>query len=227
MAMPALLFDLDGTLVDSARDIARALSMLLNDRGASPIDVADVRPLVSKGASTLVRVGLGKAGRDPTGDLEEFRAILNSLEPDPSMVYAGAREALSSFADGGVKMAIVTNKPENLARTLLDALDLSSFFITVVGGDTTSFSKPDAMPLRCAIDAMDLHDEAVCLIGDSAVDALAARAAGVSFILFGGGYGLDECEQACVTARFDRFDSLHALIGTWSKTTRPCAANSR
>ena len=132
----ALLFDLDGTLVDSAITIAAALSALAAERGGSAIDLDRTRALVGRGAPVLVREALGPLAGDSEADVVAFREILAAMPVDPAMVYAGVREALGYLVATGHGCAVVTNKPERLATLLLEQLDLARFFAVVVGGDS-------------------------------------------------------------------------------------------
>ena len=208
----ALLFDLDGTLVDSALDIAAALSRLSVCRGGGPVAVETVRPLVSHGVGVLVREALGAAARDGAEDVATFREILAATPPDPGSIYPGVAEALHRLATNGRPMAIVTNKPERLSQLLLDQLGLARFFGAVIGGDTLSVSKPDPAPLHHALAVLGAAHDKALMIGDSIVDAGAARAAGLPFALFESGYGAEACSDDDVAFRFSGFDILPGLL---------------
>ncbi|MEP7007830.1 MAG: HAD-IA family hydrolase [Sphingomonas bacterium] len=220
MQLPALLFDLDGTLIDSACDIARALSMIREDRGGMPIDPSSVRRLVSHGVDMVVCEGLGAYCRDVAADVVIFREVLRGLAPDPATIYPGVVDALTGFATAGHRMAIVTNKPEALSRGLLDALGLARYFGAIVGGDTTPCPKPDPTPLRLALAAINVGADAAMLIGDSDVDAAAAKACGVPFLLYEAGYGAEACLPGDVHARFAHFGELDALITAFAGAAR-------
>ncbi len=212
MTPPALLFDLDGTLVDSACDIARALTIVSEERGGGVIDPQLVRPLVSQGATTLVMTALGEVAQTPAVDLAEFRRVLATLPVDPTTIYPGVEAALTALRDAGHPMAIVTNKPEGLARVLMRALALDRFFGAIVGGDTTDFAKPHRAPLDHALDALGARADNALFIGDSDIDAAAAFGYGMPFLLYTGGYGALACDVQAVARRFDHFDPLPALI---------------
>jgi phosphoglycolate phosphatase len=212
MHRDVLLFDLDGTLVDSAGGIAAALSQIRSERGAGPIDAETVRPWISLGAGELVARSLAEVAQEPADDLARFRAILSELPVDPDCLYPNVRETLAQLAGAGFTMAVITNKPEGLSRSLLGDLDLAKWFVTVVGGDTTPRAKPDPAPMLHALAALGASAEQAMLIGDSPVDAAAARAFAMPFLLFEGGYGAADCDDADVAARFASFDGLLALI---------------
>jgi len=211
MAASALLFDLDGTLVDSARDIAAALSVISLGRGGGRIAPEIVRPLVSRGVEVLVRDALAEALTDIDADVALFREILGNTPPDPGSVYPEVVETLCHLRDERHPMAVVTNKPEGLSRGLLDQLGLAGFFGAVVGGDTLPRRKPDRAPLDHALALLGVSGDDALMIGDSRVDADAARAANVRFALFEGGYGTDDGEGE-IAFRFTRFGVLPSLL---------------
>jgi phosphoglycolate phosphatase len=208
----ALLFDLDGTLVDSAFTIAVALSELSRARGGGPVAVAPVRRLVSRGAATLVRETLGPLAGDSAADVAAFRALLARIPADPEMIFPGVIAALEHLTAAHHACAVVTNKPEGLARLLLDQLGLARFFATVVGGDTLAVCKPHAEPLRHALGGVAAPDAAALMIGDSAIDAQAARAAGMPFVLYERGYEAESCAGEACAASFARFERLPDLV---------------
>jgi len=211
-ARPALLFDLDGTLADSAVMIAQALSQLALSRGGAAVEVERARRLVSKGASTLVREALGPSATDSDADLLAFRTILAGIRAEPSVIFPGVIDALETLTATGHACAVVTNKPEGLSRLLLDQLDLARFFGAVVGGDTLTVCKPDPMPLRHALKALGVEGQPALMIGDSGIDASAAAAAGLAFLLFEGGYEAESCRPEDVGASFGSFAQLPALV---------------
>jgi phosphoglycolate phosphatase len=219
-----LLFDLDGTLVDSAITIAAALSDLSKSRGGDAIPVERVRRLVSKGAAALVHEALGALAGNSDADVGAFRAILATIPAEPGIVFPGVVAALQSLRGTGHRCAVVTNKPEALARLLLDQLDLARFFPVIVGGDTLAVCKPSPAPLRHALAAIGAPGQAVLMIGDSAVDARAAAAAGLPFLLYEHGYEADGCTSEAVAATFAHFRDLPAAIG---KVSRAWRAHSR
>lgn len=209
-ARPPLLFDLDGTLVDSAPAIAAALTVQRRRRGGGPIGADAVRPLVSLGAPMLVCRALGASAGDAAGDLAEFRDILGGLPAHASACYPGVPAALEALAADGRAMAIVTNKPEALSRALLAGLGLARHFGVVVGGDTLARCKPDPAPALHALAALGGGD--ALFIGDSAVDAETARRAAMPFLLYERGYDAGSCRPEHVAARFAAFAELPALI---------------
>ncbi|WP_375391036.1 HAD family hydrolase [uncultured Sphingomonas sp.] len=203
-----LLFDLDGTLVDSARDIALALTRISHARGGPTISPQQVRPLVSFGAERLVATALDQVAGEAAADLHAFRTILRDLPADPGALFPGVGATLATLAAQGFRLGIVTNKPEALAVTLLSGHRLGHLFDTVVGGDTTADAKPHPRPVHHALAEMGASAGSALFIGDSIVDAKAARAAAIPFILYEGGYGGALIARAEVAGRFSRFQDL-------------------
>jgi phosphoglycolate phosphatase len=208
----AVLFDLDGTLVDSAADIARALSSVRCARGGTPVTAANVRPLVSLGATTLIRQTLGSLAADPVDDLAEFRATLSALSADPATIYPGVIDALEALISKGHILAIVTNKPETLSRNLISQLGMADHFRAIIGGDTTGQTKPHPEPVWKALETIRISSDRAIFVGDSPIDAQAARACAIPFVLFEGGYGARECASETIHARFGAFAGLSSII---------------
>ena len=212
MPRDVLLFDLDGTLVDSAPAIARALSLLRAERGAAPIATDAVRPWISLGVDVLVHNALGEVAAG-AGDVAAFRAILRALPVDRDCVYMGVADALTMLAADNFTMAILTNKPEALSRLLLGELGLADRFAAIVGGDTTPHAKPHRAPPEHALRLLGASADRAMLIGDSDVDAATARVLGVPFLLFTGGYGAEAVGEGDIAARFGIFATLPGLVG--------------
>ncbi|MEM6707487.1 MAG: HAD-IA family hydrolase [Pseudomonadota bacterium] len=208
----AYLFDLDGTLVDTAPDIHAALNVALLDFGFETVTLAETRDWVGQGARRLIhragsaqRLADGASFQDtelvPEKDLpldamqarflaHYASAISTYSEPFPEM-----RETLTALKRDGAELAVVTNKPEGLARALLDDLDLSSLFGAIVGADTTAETKPSALPAQFALDqlARPIDPQDVLFVGDSAADVGCARAlrCAVAVVSFGYTQGTD------------------------------------
>ncbi|MES2641559.1 MAG: HAD-IA family hydrolase [Myxococcota bacterium] len=176
--MRAVLWDLDGTLVDSAGDIAAAVDRTLVRTGRAPLGEAVVRGFIGDGARKLVdrcveAAGSTPAERDLAVFLEEYGAALVVQ----TRVYHGLRAVLAAVR---APMAIVTNKPEAFSRVIADRLDLARYFPIVIGGDTLSVRKPDPAPLLEAL--RRLGSDAGVMVGDGPADVGAARAARMPMI---------------------------------------------
>jgi phosphoglycolate phosphatase len=184
----AVVFDLDGTLVDSAGDLAASASELVEGYGGSPLDVATVVPMVGEGASVLVERALRHAGLDPAtpGALDRYRAIYGRRLLDQTRAYDGIAEVLAQLTHLG-PLAVLTNKPRDASMALLEGLGLSGFFTEIIGGDGPYGRKPDPAGLQALLAGTGGRG---VFVGDSPVDAETARAAGCPFVLAAYGFGV-------------------------------------
>ncbi|MCR9218806.1 MAG: phosphoglycolate phosphatase [Alphaproteobacteria bacterium] len=220
--LSALLFDLDGTLIDSAPDLAAALNRVLADRGRPRLSEATVRTLVGGGARRLVTRGFAATG-GPPDDLERaVDAFLESYMGEIALrtrPYEGVVETLAALSGAGRSLAVVTNKPTRAARLVLEALDLARWFAPehVIGGDDFPAKKPDPAPVRGALRRLGAPPEGAVMIGDSAADVGAARAAGLRSIAVGYGYAGGPAEALGADRLIARFDDLPAALDAWEK----------
>jgi phosphoglycolate phosphatase len=189
----AIVWDLDGTLVDSAPDLAAALNTLLNEQGQHGHSVENVRPMIGAGVAKLIERGFRAAGapldegsRDAL--VPRFMEIYTACATNKTHLVPHAREVLSHFYHAGMRQGLCTNKPLTVTRQILDALDISGFFTIVVGGDSTSEKKPHPLPLINCLEELETQPADAVMIGDSGADVGAARAAGVPVILVPDGY---------------------------------------
>lgn len=215
LAGVTVLFDLDGTLVDTAGDLAAAMNHAFKAAGHAPVPLARVRHLVGHGARTMLAAGFREVGADePTAaELDAHVAVFLEFYmahiADTSRPFPGAVEAIEAILADGATVAICTNKREAWARALLNALDLTRHFGSIVGADTAGAAKPDKRPLeRCLADT---GANKGVFIGDSDTDIRAAEAAAMPCLAALFGYGpLDLCDQAF--ALFSKFDEVPALV---------------
>ena len=189
----AVVWDLDGTLVDSAADLASALNALLIEQGQHTHAVEQVRPMIGHGVGKLVERGFRAAGAPlDTGALERllprFMELYTACATDQTHLIDRARDVLDHFYHAGVPQGLCTNKPESVTRQILQALDISGFFDAVIGGDTTTARKPDPLPLRTCLEQLGVEPARGLMIGDSGADVGAAQAAGVPVVLVPDGY---------------------------------------
>lgn len=183
-----IAFDLDGTLIDSARDLGEAASELVQSYGAPPLTVAEVVTMVGDGAPVLVRRALTAAGLDPEtpGAVDRFLKIYDRRLMDHTVAYPGIREELSRSVCRG-PLAVLTNKPLGPSIGLLEALGLRGFFTRIIGGDSEYGRKPDPAGLNALRQLAP--GEPIVMIGDSPADAQAALAAGCPFVFARYGFG--------------------------------------
>jgi phosphoglycolate phosphatase len=190
----AVIFDLDGTLVDSAPDIQVAINKLLAEEGRRPATLEEVAAMIGDGAPKLVERAMNATGAaDAPDDLPtltgRFLGFYEGHTTDLTRPYPGVREALERLRSAGVRMGICTNKPERPTRELLRDLRLLPYFQAVFGGDTVAgVKKPDPRLIEAVLDALGARPAEAVMVGDAANDVAAARAAGIPVILRAGGY---------------------------------------
>lgn len=195
LGLPRLaLFDLDGTLVDSVPDIAVALNRALIELGHAEASLDEVRAWVGTGARDLAARAVSRdmQGSDdaPAVDALYSRYLAHYAERVciETEIYPGVKECLAFLREHGVMLACVTNKPEGIAKELLDTLGLAAAFAMVLGGDTLPWKKPDPRPLLHVMEQFDVAATEALMIGDSATDIYAARRAGIDCVCVSYGY---------------------------------------
>jgi len=192
--LAALLFDLDGTLVDTAPDLAVAANHMLRTLGRSTFDVATVATWIGDGVPRLIKRALtGERFGEPEPRLfAEAEALYNHYYEahvaDHSVLYPRVPETLGTLRESGFRLACVTNKAARFTEPLLVALGLRSYFEVVLSGDSLARTKPDPYPLVVASDRLKVALEGVALVGDSGNDMRAAKAAGMRAIAVSYGY---------------------------------------
>ena len=186
----AVLFDLDGTLVDTAPDMGGALNRLLVEEGMAPIPLQNIRPYVSQGGLVLTRLGF--AGKVPESDIEPLRqrflALYREHVADESRLFDGFDGVLSRIEARGIPWGIVTNKPEWLTHPLLEDLGLAGRTAVVIGGDTLAERKPHPRPLQVAAERLGIGCERCVYVGDDERDIVAGRAARMKTLVATYGY---------------------------------------
>lgn len=214
---PALvIFDLDGTLIDSAADLAVAINAMLAGYGREPLPVGEVRRMVGDGVAMLVARALAARDCRPPEPAEAERSFMRHYESNATSlttVFPGAAQALQALSAAGVPLAVCTNKPERIATGILASLGLARYFARVIGGDSLPFRKPDPRVVLTLLEAFAARAEDSLLVGDSEVDAATARAAEVPFVLMKHGYRRGPVEGIACRAALENFAELPALVG--------------
>jgi len=190
-----VLFDLDGTLIDSAPDLAGAANRLRADHGLPALPLAQLRPMVGSGARGMVGVAFGVAPGDDRFELlrDAFLAYYEAGLLERTHPFDGVEEMLAALESAGLPWGIVTNKATRFTTPIVAGLGLARRAAVVVCGDTTPHAKPHPEPLLHAARAMGLAPEGVVYVGDDLRDAQAAKAAGMAMVAATWGYlGLGE-----------------------------------
>ena len=210
--MARIVFDLDGTLIDSAPDILGVANTLMAEDGFEPFTLAQARDFIGNGVSVFVRK-MRVAREIPESEHERLLANFVSRYHSATTlteVYPAVRQALQALEADGHALAVCTNKPMAATRAVLKHLSLDTFFKAVIGGDSLSVSKPDPAPLRAAFNA--LGEGPVIYVGDSEVDAETAACAGAPFLLFTEGYRKVPISELPHVEAFSHFGKLPDLV---------------
>ena len=212
-----LVFDLDGTLVDTAPDLVASTNHVLDHLGLPRVDETSLRPYVGHGAKHMIEKAIGPLGEDLS---EAQHADLLALYldyygahiADTSRPFEGIVPLLEKFKVGGMRLAVCTNKMEGMSRLLLDALDLSRYFDAVAGRDTFAASKPHPDALLGTISLAGGDKRRAIMIGDSGVDVATAKAAGVPVIGVSFGYTDTPVSAYAPDAVIDHYRELEPAI---------------
>lgn len=217
MTRKAILFDLDGTLVDTAPDLAAATDHALLRAGRPAIGLDAVRSMVGDGARALIEKGFRASGGMPEPDA--FEAAFNDFMiyygrhiADTSRPFPGVATCLAALAEQDYALAVCTNKPEALSRSLLDQLGLTGFFGAVVGGDSLLVRKPDPGHIRGTLDKLGTDFSWAAMVGDSANDVNAAKAAGLPCVVVSFGYTQIAPKDLGGDRLIDHFAELHPAL---------------
>ncbi len=186
----AVLFDLDGTLVDTAPDMGGALNNLMIEEGLESLPLDSIRPYVSQGGLVLTRMGFG--GKVPEAEIESLRQRFlqhyHTIVADQSRLFEGYETILTELEARFIPWGIVTNKPEWLTLPLLEQLGLASRVGVVIGGDTLEHRKPHPLPLQVAADRLQVDCKNCVYVGDDERDVVAGKAAGMKTLVATYGY---------------------------------------
>ena len=230
MTAPTLVFDLDGTLVDTARDIIATLNSVITAEGLAPLAPEVAITMVGHGSRVLLESALRANGVEPDSDrLDNLVAFFidhyGKHIADASQPFPGAAAALDRFADAGWQLAVCTNKTEALSRQLLEALGLLDRFVAVTGQDTFGIRKPDPRHLIETIKLAGGRVENAVMVGDSIVDIDTAKAAGVPVIAVSFGYSSIPVLELGADRVIGHFDELLEAV-TEVRARRPARASA-
>jgi phosphoglycolate phosphatase len=221
MAAPTIVFDLDGTLVDTAPDLIATLNTILAREGLPAVAFATARNMVGGGARHMIARGLAAAGMTRTaGEIEalcgQFIDHYAAHIADHSRPFPGVEAALDVLASGGCRLAVCTNKLEWLSLKLLGALGLADRFAAICGADTFGVQKPDAAILRGTVARAGGDTDAAIMVGDAITDIAVARAAGIAVVAVDFGYSetpVAEFHPDRIVSSFERLpETVFALL---------------
>lgn len=190
----AIIWDLDGTLIDSAPDLTTALNTVLNQQGHSSHTITQVRTMIGGGVAKLIERALRSTRveeLDTAGAaalVSSFMEIYSKCATDKTTLSPAARHVLNYFYNAGVQQGLCTNKPEGVTKKILHSLDIFGFFASIIGGDSTAQKKPHPLPVQTVMEQLGVNPDECILVGDSSADVGAARAAGVPVVLVPDGY---------------------------------------
>jgi phosphoglycolate phosphatase len=211
MSLAAVIFDLDGTLVDSAPDLAAAANALLAEHGLAPLGTAEIAAMVGDGVAKLVErvlVARQAPGVSLADAVARFMAFYEHHPATLTRTYPGVPDGLRRLRATGVRLGLCTNKPDRATRLILDRLDLADYFSGIVTGDSLRARKPDPAPIRLALTQLAAEPGEAVMVGDHVNDILAADAAGMRAIFARYGYGSATLGTAAPAAAIDHFSDL-------------------
>jgi phosphoglycolate phosphatase len=214
-AVQAIIFDLDGTLVDSAEDLRAALNKLMSDQGLRPIESNEIKGMIGDGVLKLVERALAAANGDPEQRdflLPRFLALYQANPADLTRCYPGVLETLDVLRRKGFRLAVVTNKPFFATKKILEALSLAAFFPVIIGGDSLEKRKPDPAQLLEAARQLDVNVGQTLMVGDNIHDVEAAHAAGMRCVAVTYGYHHRPPAEFGADRLIDRFGDLLSLV---------------
>ncbi len=208
-----IIFDLDGTLVDSARDLSSALNHVLRHNKRPEIDLDNVRHMVGDGAKALIIKGFTETGTLPNenelkGILEEFLKFYSKNIAQKTIIFPGAINILKKLSNQGIPLGLCTNKVMSLTTKLVNEIGLVDYFDVIVGGDSFDWQKPDPRHISSTLEMLGCDAKKAIMVGDSSNDILAARKAGLKSICVSFGYSKVPVAQLEPDAIIDHYDDF-------------------
>lgn len=217
MAHPlrAIIFDLDGTLIDSAIELTAAVNGGLAHYKLPLVTVSQVKTMIGDGAMALTERAFAAAGRrlNPAGLAEALEVVRGEYtRQPPSSFYPSARETVERLSAMGLALAVCTNKPEKPAKRILGQLGAAQHFRAIVGGDSFATKKPDPGPIQALMEQLGTTPENTVMIGDSANDVIAGRIAGLYTVAVSYGYTNTPPRELGADALVDRLDEIFPIL---------------
>jgi len=217
-----IIFDLDGTLVDSARDLSSALNHVLRLANRPEMSLSQVRDMVGNGARALIIKGFSETG--PLPEVDELNAIQNEFLDYYSknitaktIIFPGAMKVIETLAKMDIPLGLCTNKPHNLAEKLMVEIGLADYFSTIVGGDSFDYRKPDPRHLTSTLAMMKSEHKGAVMVGDSANDIIPAQKIGIPVICVSFGYSQTPVSDLNPDIIIDHYDDFLNALQSLSK----------
>jgi len=211
----AVVFDLDGTLVDTAPDLCATLNRMLAEHRRPTITLPELLPMIGDGAAKMVERGFAATGglpQDMTLLVRRFLEIYEANVAEESQPFPGVVSTLRRLRASGITLGVCTNKLTSLSQRLLDQLELTQYFTAIVGGDVPA-RKPDPRHVLSTIERLGASPENAIMIGDSLNDVAAAKAAKVRVVAVTFGYTATPATELGADAVIDSFEELPTLLG--------------
>lgn len=215
LALKAVVFDLDGTLIDSAPEIAGALNAVLAAHGRPAVAVERVIGMIGDGSAMLLRRGFEATGGPPPdfdAALARFVDVYDAWPVDRGQIYPGVPETLAGLRAAGLRVGLCTNKPERVTRSVLESLGLLDAFDAIAGGDTLPVRKPDPAHLGWVVERLGADRATAVMVGDNANDVAAARGYGVPVVAVAYGYPRMPIADLGADAVIDRMADLPGVL---------------
>lgn len=221
--MKGFVFDLDGTLIDSRKDLVLSVNATLREIGRADLPEDLVASYVGSGAPALISRALGGApsAEELQRALQFFLAHYDIHKLDYTKAYPGVRETLEQLREA--PMAVLTNKPVNISACILEGLGLAGFFQAVYGGDSFATKKPDPLGANAVLRELGLQSRETVMVGDSEVDVQTARNAGMISAIVNFGFGVHDREKYPADLYLDRMEELVPLRVRAASSERPAA----
>lgn len=218
MRIRAVVFDFDGTLVDSAPGLMASANIALDEWGYPPITVEDAQSFIGDGMAVFSDRAVAKGGGTLNGAerdrfVNRFRDIYTDLDAERTVLYPGAMETLQRFAADGIKMGLCTNKPYDATLPILSAVGIDGYLPAVFGGDSLDgIRKPDPRHVLAVLDRLGINAAEAVMVGDSPNDVLAGQGAGLPVIAVTYGYSLGPIEDLGANFYVNSLTELPALL---------------
>ena len=220
--LTALIFDLDGTLIDSVPQVMWTINQVFAEEGLELLDIDEVTAVVGGGVRAMFQKTLehrrGSANDYIDALIERYMAVYLKDPGAHTIVYDGVHDVLQSLAQNEVKMGICTNKPSKTTRAVLRAVGLEKYFGAVVAADDVAYLKPDGRHIQATLSAVRCDKKRAVMIGDSETDVLAGRSAGLATVLVTYGYCHVPFTELGADVLIDTFNKLPAALSTLAET---------